>query len=84
MSALLLFDKKPENCIDCPISKLEIDGTGTCENTDGKIEYEGTPDFCEIKDLPGQKTIRPIDSKEVVAYKTGWNDCLKMIGGQNE
>ncbi|MBR3119002.1 MAG: hypothetical protein IKF29_07145 [Oceanobacillus sp.] len=100
MKAILVIDKMPTMCINCPCFKYQMDDTGICcadvndERAYG-LDMKSKPNWCPIKPLrlPNAKEQVPLviknenDSlKEVYEYGVidGYNECVREVLGWNE
>lgn len=83
MRKSVLVMKTPEQCLDCNLCVLDMDGSISCYYNKREIcsnvgENNSRPDWCPLKELPNKKNCGEIFNGNV----KGWNDCLREIAGQ--
>jgi len=92
MKAVLVIDKIPTKCEECPCSTIESETSGEVVFFCDAIPYQyikeehmtdRKPSWCPLKPIPEEKEYyheEDIMSELLVhSYRKGWNDCLKEI-----
>lgn len=81
MKAILVLDKMPNECMECPLRYKDGDTDDwfrfRCHMSTDQIPKEGRLRNCLLKPLP-QKIEGYIDYE----YGDGWNDCIDKIIGE--
>ena len=77
MKAILVIDKMPSNCLDCPCEYDFI----RCKALNHQLEYctagKERPSWCPLKPMPIKRT--PNGSDIFNDYVRGRNDCIEEI-----
>lgn len=94
MSKAVLIMDMPENCATCQLLDLFHEGeNGVCPANKKGDEFREVPkdgiferrmEWCPLKLMPDEIKPRVYDDSWDAGYMTGWNNCLKEIGGNNE
>ena len=88
MKAILVIDKMPIKCEDCPLHYRKRQEIYRCEMTHKNIRLNSKPSWCPLKELPINKEIKG-DWENVVdvwidGANYGYNKCLNDISGETE
>ena len=86
MKAILILDKMPENCMECPLRFKDGDTDDwfrfRCHMSTDQIPKEGRLNNCLLKPLPEYKYLTAENDN---LYDRGWDDCLtKILGGSDD
>lgn len=91
MRKSVLVMKTPEQCLDCNLCVLYMDGSISCYYNKREIcsnvgENNSRPNWCPLKPLPKRKEITETYRWEdrLPSFKCGWNWCLDEITGRNK
>ena len=96
MGAILVLDKMPENCMECPLRFQDGDTDDwfrfRCFASTDQIPKEGRLCNCELKPMPikeeGFAYYQTRDGvwhkPSEVGYAGGWNACIDEILGEKQ
>lgn len=91
MRKSVLVMKTPEQCLDCNLCVLDMDGSISCYYNKREIcsnvgENNSRPNWCPLRPLPDRKEITETYKWEdrLPSFKCGWNWCLDEITGRNK
>ena len=91
MRKSVLVMKTPEQCLDCNLCVLDMDGSISCYYNKREIcsnvgENNSRPEWCPLRPLPDRKEITETYKWEdrLPSFKCGWNWCLDEITGRNK
>lgn len=85
MGAILVLDKMPENCMECPLRFKDGDTDDwfrfRCHMSTDQIPKEGRLSNCELKPLPKRISPQDVDlsNQLELGYLHGRNDCINEI-----
>ena len=89
MGAILVLDKMPENCMECPLRFKDGDTDDwfrfRCHISKDQIPKEGRLWNCELKPMPqkeSEKHREEIEDWTGLLYSQGWNNCIDTILGE--
>ena len=77
MKAVLVIDM-PTTCAGCPCYDY-IHGVCAITYKDCELRKQAKPTWCPLRPLPSFKAVDLNDTRDVVMFCHGWNDCLEEI-----
>ena len=94
MKAILILDKMPENCMECPLRFKDGDTDDwfrfRCHMSTDQIPKEGRLNNCELKPLPEKVETPKIIQEQIDGWHKlageyiGWNACIDELLGETE
>ena len=86
MKKAVLLMNVTENCLDCNLCVLDMDGSISCYYNKREIcsnvgENNSRPEWCPLKSLPEEDHEDHYPNELEYGYADGWNDCLREITG---
>ena len=86
MKAILVIDKIPTNCGECPCCLKIERHLAWCQSKKARLTDEHIdkrlPTWCPLIPMPQYEAYRSDDSKSMKHYKQGINDTIAKLNGE--